>query len=221
MAIASKTGERRKYGRVRPVDRIKGTVGETVVFLHDVSMSGVRLVHQDPLPPVGQTCVVTLNVSGSRLTMRCTVGRSEVVKPARSQFEKALHHSALLITSLESSARRALRELIESAVSRALDEQKANAKGIPAIAAQSVQTGKGEELLRCELTARGWSRTRTRDPRQPVNGFTVSADEELANVEILCQAYEAGDSEARRLIGTMAELSISKAEGVPTRRYAP
>ena len=57
--------------------------------------------------------------------------------------------------------------------------------------------------------------------KQPANGFTVSAAETDENVSMLCDAYEAGDAENRRLIRIMAELSISKAEGIPTRRYEP
>jgi hypothetical protein len=38
---------------------------------------------------------------------------------------------------------------------------------------------------------------------------------------LLCETYLASDAEGRKLIKLMAELSISKAEGVPTRRYSP
>jgi len=61
----------------------------------------------------------------------------------------------------------------------------------------------------------------TKEPRQPMNGFTVSASESDESLSLLCEAYEAGNIEARRLIRTMAELSISKSEGIPTRRYDP
>ena len=37
----------------------------------------------------------------------------------------------------------------------------------------------------------------------------------------LCDTYATANNENRKLIKLMAELSISKAEGIPTRRYSP
>jgi hypothetical protein len=54
-----------------------------------------------------------------------------------------------------------------------------------------------------------------------MNGFTISADEPAEHVALLCETYESSDAESRKLIKVMAELSISKAEGIPTRRYSP
>jgi hypothetical protein len=106
-------------------------------------------------------------------------------------------------------------------VARALDEQKANARGIPSAAVQAFQTGKGTDFLRCELVDGTWRRTTTGRPEQPANGFTISAEEERDQVEMLCQTFETADAAGRKLIQTMAEMSISKSEGVPTRRYNP
>ena len=38
---------------------------------------------------------------------------------------------------------------------------------------------------------------------------------------MLCKAYEAMGTEGRRLTKMLAELSIRKTEGTPTRRYVP
>jgi len=213
--------ERRQFGRVTPVQRIRGTVGNVIVYVLDVSLAGVRVAHQDPLPPVGGTSVLTFEWEGRRFSAPCEVRRTKVEKPARSQFEKALHHSGLLILSKDPHADRIVRDIIQSCVARALDEQRANAQGIPAIAAQSFQTGKGDEFVRCELRNGAWTKTPTRESHQPVDGFTVSASESPSKVAMLCRAYESGDIEGRRLIRTFAALSISKSEGIPTRRYAP
>jgi hypothetical protein len=213
--------ERRQFGRVRPVERIRGTAGTVVIYLVDLSLSGLKVAHQDALPKSGEIVPVTFLWQGRRVAMRCEVRRTEVAKAARTLLDKTLYHTGLAIVSKDEVADATLREIIEAAVTRALDEQKANANGIPAIAAQSFQTGKSDELLRCELTARGWTRTKTTDRTQPLNGFTVSSDEETAKVDMLCRAYESGDAEGRKLIRTFASLSISRTEGVPTRRYAP
>jgi hypothetical protein len=219
--IAPNAVERRQYGRVTPVERIRGSIGNVVIFLVDVSLGGIRVAHQEALPAVGQTVSVSFLWQGRRVSLRCEMRRTVVFKAAKSLMDKTLHHSGLRILSKDELAEGTLREIIEAAVTRALDEQKANAMGIPAIAAQSFQTGKSEELLRCELGPNGWSRTRTTDTKQPVHGFTISADEDPTKIEMLCRAYERGDAEGRKLIRTLAGLSISRAEGIPTRRYAP
>lgn len=213
--------ERRQFGRVTPVERIRGTVGNVVIYVLDLSLSGLRIAHQESLPKVGEICGVTFVWQGRRVAMRCEVRRTIVAKAARTLLEKTLYHTGLAIVSRDDVAEATLREIIEAAVTRALDEQKANANGIPAIAAQSFQTGRSNELLRCELGSRGWSKTRTTDSAQPRNGFTVSSEEEPSKVEMLCRAYESGDAEGRKLIRTFASLSISRSEGIPTRRYAP
>jgi hypothetical protein len=115
-----------------------------------------------------------------------------------------------------------LRELVEWHVARALDEQKANAKGIPTIAPQSFQTGKGTHYIRHEFLQGRWRETATMDSAQPSNGFTVSAEHTPGEVQMLRQSFEKDGSLANRdLIRKLAAMSISAAEGVPTRRYLP
>ena len=213
--------ERRQYGRVTPVQKIRGTAGSVVIYLVDLSITGLKVAHQEPLPAVGQSCVVTFNWEGRRLTLRCEVRRTTVAKTAKSAFEKTLYHTGLHVLSKDPLTERTLREIIEACVARALDEQKANARGIPAVAAQSFQTGKGETLIRCELRGGDWLKVTTMDRSQPENGFTISADETPDKIAMLCRAYASGDAESRKLIRTFAGLSISKSEGIPTRRYAP
>jgi len=222
MSLASlDSDERRRYGRVMPVEKIRGLAGSTVVYLVDLSMTGLRVAHKDPLPKVGGVCTLTFNWEGRRMALQCEVVRTIVAKAATTNFEKTLYHTGLAIVSKDMLAERTLREIVETCVARAMDEQKANAKGLPAIAAQSFQTGKNDSLVRCELRGTQWTKTSTSDSRQPDNGFTVSADETPAKIDMLCRAYAMGDADGRRLIRTFAALSISKSEGIPTRRYAP
>lgn len=220
-ALESMPDERRQYGRVTPVQRIRGAMGNVVVYVLDVSLAGVRVAHQDPLPPVGGTATLTFEWEGRRFRALCEVRRTRAEKVARSQFEKSLFHTGLLVLTKDPNAEGILRDIVQACVARALDEQRANANGIPALAAQSFQTGKGDELIRCEFRAGAWTKTSTREPQQPAEGFTISASETPQKVAMLCRAYESGDADGRRLIRTFAALSISKSEGIPTRRYAP
>ena len=213
--------ERRQFGRVTPVQRIRGAVGNVIVYILDVSLAGVKVAHQDPLPEVGKTAKLVFEWEGRRFTGTCEVRRTKVEKAPKTKYDKPLYHSGLLITSKDAMSDKVIKDIIQACYERAEDEQRANAEGIPAIAAQSFQTGKGDNFIRCELRPTGWVKTDTKDPQQPMNGFTVSANETPQKVAMLCRTWEIGDAEARRLIKTFAALSISKAEGIPTRRYTP
>ncbi|HXG58023.1 MAG TPA: hypothetical protein VNL91_03280, partial [Thermoanaerobaculia bacterium] len=173
------------------------------------------------LPEPGSQCRFEFECEGRPVRLDCVVVRTEVERAARTEFEKTLYHSGLEIVGKDAASEQSLRHLIEECVTRALDEQRANARGIPAIAAQSFQTGKASEFIRCEFLNGKWRSSRTSDPEQPKAGFTVSADEEVSKIEMLRSAYESADDDGKKLIRTFAALSISKAEGIPTRRYNP
>src|SRR5688500_3594600 len=215
------TDDRRQNGRVTPTQRIRGMVGNVPIYVLDLSLAGVRVAHQDQLPAIGQTATLVFEWEGRRFTGKAEVRRTKVEKLAKTRFEKSLYHSGLFVTPNDAFSSAIIKDIIQSCHDRALDEQRANAEGIPAVAAQSFQTGKGDDYVRCELRATGWVKSATRDPQQPANGFTISASEEPSKIATLCRTWEIGDAEARRLIKTFAALSISKSEGIPTRSYAP
>jgi hypothetical protein len=83
------------------------------------------------------------------------------------------------------------------------------------------QPEKGELLRRCEFIDGEWRKSETIRPQQPPNGFTISADVDPDHVAMLCDTWENTTAEGRRLTQLLAELSISRAEGIPTRRYVP
>jgi len=198
-----------------------GRSGNARVFLVDASVEGIRVAHQGTLPPVGQTCQIAFDWHGHTIDLECQVIHNSLFKLAKADGEKSVYHSGLRITNASDESRKTLKQLISEVVARALDEQKANARGVPASAAQSFQTGKGNDFIRCELIDGEWRRTTTSRPEQPQNGFTISAEEGRDQIDMLCQSFETADAAGRKLIRTLAEMSISKSEGVPTRRYTP
>lgn len=195
--------------------------GTSRVYIVDASVEGIRIAHQGIAPPVGKSLRLECDWEGQHIDIQCTVVHNTLFRLAKSAEEKSVYHAGLQITEAVGNSRAVLKKLVADCVARALDEQKANARGIPAEAAQSFQTGKGTEYLRCELVDGAWRRTSTTRPDQPPNGFTISAEEDRAQVEMLCQTFESSDAAGRKMIQTMAQMSISKSEGVPTRRYSP
>jgi len=200
---------------------LAGRIGSARIYLVDASVEGIRIAHQGALPAVGQACRVSFEWDGRSIELDCEVIHNALYKLAKSAEEKSIYHAGLRIANAIGESRTVLRAMIADVVARALDEQKANARGIPAVAAQAFQTGKGTDFVRCELVDGTWRRTVTSRPEQPANGFTVSVDEAADQVEMLCQTFASSDAAGRKLIQTLAEMSISKSEGVPTRRYNP
>jgi len=213
--------ERRKYQRVVMTRPLPGRLGGARVYVLDASLIGLRIAHQGSAPPAGSPCLIEFEWEGRLIELECEVRRNALHKLAKGANEKSIYHAGLSITGAVGDSDSALRQMVAAIVARALDEQKANARGVPAEAAQCFQTGKGTDYVRCELVGGAWRRTETNRAEQPQNGFTISAAESREHVELLCDTFVNADDDGRQLIRMMAELSISKAEGVPTRRYMP
>ena len=214
--------ERRRVQRVRLMQPLRASVDGTKAFIVDLSLSGLRVLHQDDLGEVARACVVRTEWDGYRLDLRCRIVRT-MLHQAGNASGRTLYHSGLSITEAEGVSSIALRRLVAHHVERALDEQKANARGIPPpLAAQSFRTGTPSAFVRHELKLGNWREIVTATPAQPDDGFTIAAQTTRAEVEMLRRAYEAASSPAERvMIRQLAALSVSSGEVVQARRYTP
>jgi hypothetical protein len=213
--------ERRRLQRVRLPQPIHATVDGQRAMVVDVSLQGLRLVHPDPI--AGKTCVVRTEWDGHTLAFQCTVVRTLQHRSA-AFGGRMLHHSGLSITGAESESRIALRHLIAHHVERALDEQKANARGVPPkLAAQSMATGGvPAAYVRHEYALGRWREVMTPNAAQPDNGFTIAAHTAPYEVDMLRTAYERAKTPADHVvIRKLAAMSVSGAEIVQARRYMP
>jgi hypothetical protein len=214
--------ERRRLQRVWLIKPLRGAVGETRIFIVDLSLRGLRIAHQGSIGKVGESIMVKFEHEGRPVTVRGDIRHTSLFRAAEGASGRATYHSGLLITSANETAVHSLREIVAAHVLRALDEQKANARGLPAVSPQSFQTGKTSIYVRHEFILASWRTTTTDDPRQPERGFTVSAEHTPAEVEMLRGAFEmATTREDRDFIRKMAEMSIGTRDGVPTRRFEP
>jgi hypothetical protein len=214
--------ERRRVQRVRLTHPLRAVIGEVKVFIIDISLRGVRILHQDPIGAVSGHCVVTAEWDARPLELHCTIARTAIHRPADKKSPRPLFHSGLQITRAAGVSSVTLRRLIEHHVELALDEQKANARGIPPMAAQSTQTGVPETFVRHEYVMGRWRQSPTALSSQPEQGFTIAASTPHSEVEMLRRAYEAATSaDEMAMIRRMAALSVSSAEIVQARRYMP
>lgn len=212
--------ERRRYGRVRLETPLPATFAGTRARVLEISVVGILIAHEGKISP-GTTQQLVVEWDGLQLEFSCRVVRSTLWRLAKSAGERSIYHSGLKILEAHGDSSLRLRELLADRIIRALEEQKANARGIPPLAAYMYQPGKGELYRRCEFIDGVWRKSETIRPQQPPNGFTISADIEPAHVDMLCRTWEMTTPEGRRLTQMLAELSIDKSEGVPVRRYVP
>ncbi|MGN6185117.1 MAG: hypothetical protein ACTHQM_15870 [Thermoanaerobaculia bacterium] len=198
------------------------TFADRSIRILELSVVGFLVAHELRLA-ADETHRLVIEWQGARLELDCLVVRSTLWRLGKTMGERSIYHSGLRIVDVSRESFDTLRELIAERVVRALEEQKANAYGIPPLAAYMYryQPEKGELYRRCELVNGTWRKTETIRSAQPMNGFTVSADVNPEHIDMLCQTWEMTTGEGRRLTRLLAELSISKAEGVPTRRYVP
>lgn len=212
--------ERRRLQRVRLPQPLNATVDGQRAMVVDISLHGLRLVHPDPIR--AKTCVVKTEWDGHVLAFQCTVVRTLQHRSA-AFGGRMVHHSGLSITCAETESKAALRRLIEHHVERALDEQKANARGVPPLAAQSIPTaGVPQAYVRHEYALGRWREVMTPNATQPDNGFTIAAHTARYEVDMLRTAYECAKTPADHVvIRKLAAMSVSGTEIVQARRYMP
>jgi hypothetical protein len=206
----------RRIQRVTLLQPVPGVAAGERVQVVDASTRGVRLAHKS-LFSHGAQFAVAFEWDGQPIEFVGQVRWTKLQHTANAD----VYQSGFEIAAIDNRSRRALRGLVESLVERALDEQKANARGLPPLAPSFVPSGQSTVYARHEFINGVWMKTTTNDSRQPLSGFTVSATESRAQVQMLRSAYEVADVSMRHTIRKLAELSVSNPDGIPTRRYVP
>ncbi|HEY0591066.1 MAG TPA: PilZ domain-containing protein [Thermoanaerobaculia bacterium] len=230
--------KRRRVHRIRLATPILGRLGGQSVVIVDVSLDGAKIEHNEALK-TGAEARLAFDWDHGRISLRARVTRCKLERFAGSGGEGlTVFHSGLIFTDPDAE-RDTLKRMIATEISRALEEQKANARGelpvsvermpifrdhtfagSPGQAAAAIGERDQRPVARiarqtgyicCRLDHSSWKTTRTNSPEQPDNGFTVSASEDLEQIEHLCEAYRKGDEAAREFIRTLARLSVSEA----------
>ena len=241
------TPRTRRVQRIRLAQPIVGRLGSTQVVLVDLSVLGARVEHHLPLA-AGAFSKLTFQWDDRPLTLECRIVRSRLERFQAGANGLTVYHSGLEFDRLPAATTAELKRIIGSFITRALEEQKLNARGVlpqhdvermpifrfgGQLSANAKEKDFGSMLLPTSRVAketgyvcyafddRNWRRKRTHDPGQPPNGFTISADEDHTQAELLCDAYMRSDSDGRRLIQLFAQLSIVEGEGVSPTRFQP
>lgn len=212
--------ERRRYGRVQLTPPLRGDFDVTHVTVVEMSVIGARIAHEGRLPRSG-THRLRITWKENTIEFECEVVRSTVIRLAKKAGESTLYESGLRLTAAFGKSEDLLRELIADHVLQGINEQIANARGVSPLSVTSYQSEKSGKYRRCEHIDGVWRKSDTTSPEQPENGFTISAEVDPYHVEMLCRTWEICDQAGRELTKVFAQLSVSRKEGAPIRRYLP
>jgi hypothetical protein len=210
----------RQFERIHFEHPIPARLGDAQVRVLDLAIGGARLLGSTKVTP-GAPRELRIDWQGKTVHLKCIVTRCILLTFASGKDQVSTYDIGLRIVESVGDSDKIMRELIATFVMKALDEQRANWEGIPPVGPYVHIEGKTNRYRRCELVNSDWKITSTTRPEQPLTGFTVSAEVAPHYIDMLCKTYEGTDDEGRRLTRILAELSINKAEGVPTRRYIP
>jgi hypothetical protein len=188
--------DNRRSDRIKLPQPLDARAGGAAAQLVDISPGGLQLQHSEPLPPRNERVAVRFDWNGDSLLLTCVVMWTGIHRLPRTTSERPILASGLRIEPAGSDAERLFARMYKEL------------NGDPAL-----------PYIFCELMNDVWTQRPTALREQPNEGFTVSAAEEPAQVERLCAAYAGGDAETRKLIRTLAALSIKKHRDGTKKRH--
>ncbi len=244
-----------QYPRTRRVQRIHlpqpllARLGAAQVVIVDISVLGARIEHTTPLA-AGTAGKLSFRWEELEILVDCRIVRSRLERFSVGADGLTVYHSGLEFTSVAGASKAALKNMIGTFITRALEEQKLNARGVVphhdvakmpifrrggqlTANQKDVNEAVGSSVLPTSRVAKesgyvcylwennGWRHKRTHDPGQPVQGFTISALEDAEQVQLLCDAYARSDDQGRKMIQLFAQLSIAEGEGIAPGRFTP
>jgi len=234
----------RRVQRVHLAQPVVARLGPVDVLLVDLSVLGARVEHHITLA-AGNRARLAFEIDGERIVTDCRIVRSRLERFSTGADGLTVYHSGIEFENLAEPTRDTLKGIIGRFITRALEEQKLNARGVMpqhdvekmpifrrggqlTANTKDVRELAGGSLLPSsrmaadsgyvcyQLDNQNWRKKRTHDPGQPNEGFTISALEDVQQAELLCDAYARSDREGRRMIQLFAQLSIMEGEGVAT-----
>ena len=96
--------DRRRFHRVTLRQPIRAFAGAVPVQLVDASVAGLRVTHQNPLPPAGSTCRVMFQSEFGPINVDCEVVHTATVAGG--------HSTGLRVLAADRQSQERLREMI-------------------------------------------------------------------------------------------------------------
>jgi hypothetical protein len=106
----STSEDRRRDFRLALTAPLRGRVGSTRVFISDVSARGLRIIHADRLPRVGETFQLIVEREQEGIALQCEVRRTQVRTSGGTEKQR-LFESGLCVAPSENRSLHSLSEL--------------------------------------------------------------------------------------------------------------
>jgi len=239
----------RRVQRIHLATPVIARLGTVQVVLVDLSLLGARIEHHIPLV-AGAKSRLAFTWEHDEIWTDCRIVRSRLERFSVGADGLTVYHSGLEFEDTTVEMKAKLKMMIALFISRALEEQKMNARGeipqhdvskmpifryggqltanmkdvvqeVGETALPTSRIAKDTGYICYHLENNAWRKKRTHDPGQPVEGFTISATEDRAQADLLCEAYLRSDDEGRKMIQLFAQLSIVEGEGISPGRFRP
>ena len=200
--------ERREFQRLRLDPPLPGTFGPVPVSIMEIGVLGARLQHIEPIEnPRGELHFIR---EGIEITMRCEAVRNVGADQTGVRFLAAVGDSGDRLRAL-------LAQLVENALHDRNDSSATKLAIKRGVDGDKTIRGVDAQFVTYRFDQGKWSRRHVFLPEQPTVGFTVARGEDAAEMQRLCEVYEASDEEGRRLIRLFAELSVSHVLQIPPK----
>jgi len=208
------SSDRREFQRLSLAKPILALLDGQNALILDIGIGGAFIEHYGQ-PKMGDTQRLLFRWKGTDVQFVAQVRRTTVV---RKTANAVVSHSGVRFVESLADAEQQLNDMMATLVGKMLAAQRANA-GATEVAASATLADLGgarRSRTRGYLTYRlqdgRWSVEPSATPTQPLNGFTVAAYENEDELESLCRQWEEADTEGRRMIRLVAELSARGAK---------
>ncbi len=226
--------DRRRVERVTFAEPLVARVSGQAARLVDLGMLGARVRHEQPLT-AGAEVRIEFDYEGEPVDVTGRVTRCEFQQVLSEARGERIFMSAVEFTAADPWSASRVKRVITDQVARALEAQKANARGAAAALAADIpflrSSGRGGKVRKsqpvsfvsCRPGPNGtWRKTVLARPVQPADGFTVRVGDTEDEVDRLCQAWDEATPEVRKLIRICAEMStLDDDEALPPQKFVP
>lgn len=206
MAARSQRGAQ----RLRLPKPILGLLNSENVLILDIGLGGALVEHHGLLA-IHNPVRLLFRWKNQDVEFEGEAIASEVI---RGEGASSISHTEIAFRMQGGDAERALGDMMAGLIAEVLAAQRLNASGERTDGGDFLSTLGGARRSRSRgyvtyrLGADGnWTRSSTRSPQQPEDGFTVAQYEADEDLRVLCRTWELGDDEARRMIRLVAEMS--------------
>ena len=191
--------ERREFQRLNLTRPADGWLGDFAVRLLDVSATGALIECDDEIE-LGSRALLRFWWRGEEIEITSDVVRTDDGRNGLRFTEDSPELRRLIADSAK--------ELIRAQEANAMGDRARNVIGDETLTAASSRID--NHYITWILGEDGrWQHRASLIAEQPENGFTISAAEAPDQVAMLCNSYESGDAEGRRMIRLLAELSVA------------